>query len=316
MLNIKKILFSTDLSECAQHAFQHAAFLADWHDAELHVLNVVGRHMYDYSEMRENFPFSDATLSQLLKTDGGSPANRGMPGLNRLKLRQEQVEKASASMGILEYADEHDVDLIVMGTHGRRGANRLLMGSVAEEVVREASCPVLTVRAGERVAPGQAVRRILVPLDFSDLSERALKHAHELALTYGARIDLLHVVEEIALPAAYGMEPINVVIPEVVESSERAMAEMARKEIGYEHVVVHALAGYAVSTILDFADENDIDLMVIATHGRTGLDRLLMGSVAEKVVRRAPCPVFTVKSFGKSLVPLDKETAASAKETA
>ena len=314
MLNIKNILFPTDLSECAERAFQHAAFLANWHDANLHVLNVVGRHMYDYASMRENFPVSDAELADMLKTEGDGQQGT-MPAPDALKINQMQLERASASEAILQFVDEKDIDLVVMGTHGRRGANRLLIGSVAEEVVRSASCPVLTIRADEKVAPGEAVRRILVPVDFSDVSHRAIQHAKELAMTYGARLDLLHVVEEIALPAAYGMEPVNLVIPEVVENSERALADMAREEIGYEHIVVHALTGYAVSTILDFADENDIDLMVIATHGRTGIDRVLMGSVAEKVVRRAPCPVFTVKSFGKSLVPSAEKVASTDQES-
>jgi nucleotide-binding universal stress UspA family protein len=78
---------------------------------------------------------------------------------------------------------------------------------------------------------------------------------------------------------------------------------MARTEIGYEHVVVQANVGYAPSTILDYAEGNEVDLIVIATHGRTGLERMLLGSVAERVVRRSPAPTFVVKSFGKSLLP-------------
>ena len=300
MLAINKILFPTDLSACAESAFQHAAFLAEWHDAELLILNVAGRHMYDYRAMREDFPFSDDALASMLTA--AQDGEQHLPELASLKIRQEQLEKASASMSILEYADANDADLIVMGTHGRSGTDRLLMGSVAEEVVRKAKCPVLTIRADGSVAPGQAVRRILVPLDFSELSEQALLHAKELALTYGARLDLLHVVEEVTLPNAYGVEPVNIVVPEVVENSERYLADLAERVLGHEHIVAHVITGYAVSTILDFAGRNEIDLMVIATHGRTGLERWMMGSVAERVVRRAPCPVFTVKSFGKSLV--------------
>lgn len=300
MLAINKILFPTDLSTCAERAFQHAAFLADWHDAELLILNVAGRHMHDYREMRDGFPYPEADLAAMLADDRQD--ERHLPELGALRIRQEQVEKASAAAAIRDYGEAHDVDLVVMGTHGRRGASRLLIGSVAEEVVRTANRPVFTVRADGAVAPGQAVRRILVPLDFSDLSEQALLHAKELALTYGARLDLLHVVEEITLPNAYGMEPVNILVPEVVENSERYLADMAKRVLGHEHVVAHVVPGYAVSTILDFAGRNAIDLMVIATHGRTGLERLMMGSVAERVVRRAPCPVFTVKSFGKTLV--------------
>lgn len=132
-------------------------------------------------------------------------------------------------------------------------------------------------------------------------------------MTYGAEIHLLHVVEEVALPGAYGMEPISFVVPEIIQSTETALADMVKEEVGYEHVRVESVAGYPATTILDYIDEHDIDLVTIATHGRTGLDRLLLGSVAEKVVRRAACPVFTVKAHGKSLVDApSSQTAQSA----
>jgi nucleotide-binding universal stress UspA family protein len=82
---------------------------------------------------------------------------------------------------------------------------------------------------------------------------------------------------------------------------------MAREEIGYEHVVVDSVIGYAPSVILDYQDENEVDLTVISTHGRSGLERLLLGSVTERVVRRSTSPVFIVKTFGKSLLPEDAE---------
>ncbi len=310
MLAINKILFPTDLSDCAHRAFQHAVFLANWHDAELVILNVAGRHMYDYSALKEHFPYRDEDLASML--EASSERQQPAPSLSELAIRQIQLEKASASVSILDVAEEEEADAIVMGTHGRSGANRLLMGSVAEEVVRGAPCPVLTIRDDGTVAPGQAVRRILVPLDFSELSEEALRYARELALTYGARLDLLHVVEDISLPSAYGAGPVDIVVPEVVENSERYLADLADRVLGHEHVVAHVIPGYAVSTILDFTDRNDIDLMVIATHGRSGVERLMMGSVAERVIRRAQCPVFTVKSLGKSLVSASEAEEASA----
>jgi nucleotide-binding universal stress UspA family protein len=114
---------------------------------------------------------------------------------------------------------------------------------------------------------------------------------------------LLHAVEEVVYPSAYGIEPTNMPGPQVIDRVEQNLAELARTELGYEHVVVEANVGYAPSTILDYANGHDIDLVVIATHGRTGLERMLLGSVAERVVRRSPAPVFVVKSFGKSLLP-------------
>jgi nucleotide-binding universal stress UspA family protein len=299
MLTIERILVPTDLSTCANEAFRHAAFLADWHDAELHLINVVARHMHTYETMVEDFPFDDAGLQALLQPDD---EEQHLPAPDELAIEQVQIEHASPAVAVQNYADEHDFDLTVMGTHGRRGAQRLLIGSVAEDVVRTVQCPTLTIRAEAAVPPGQAVRRILVPMDFSASSRLALDHAKELAMTYGAEIHLLHVVEEIALPGAYGMEPISFAVPDIIQSSEKALAKIAEDDIGYEHIQIQARAGYPSTTILDYIDENDVDLVTIATHGRTGLDRLLLGSVAEKVVRRAACPVFTVKTFGKALV--------------
>lgn len=300
MLNINTILVPTDLSKCAAEALRHAAYLADWHAADLHVINVASRSMHQFEAMMDGFPMEEADLDALLQPDDGS--ERHLPHAADLSITQTQIEHVSAPVAIKEYTESNDVDLVVMGTHGRRGTSRLLMGSVAEDVVRTAPCPVLTVREGTTVAPGQAIRRIMVPIDFSGPSQLALDHAKELAMTYGAEIHLLHVVEEVALPGAYGMEPISFVVPEIIQSTEKALAEMVEEEIGYEHVRVESVAGYPATTILDYIDEHAIDLVAIATHGRTGLDRLLLGSVAEKVVRRAACPVFTVKAHGKSLV--------------
>ncbi len=303
MLSIRRILWPTDFSQGADQAFPHAAALASWHEAELHVLNVTE----DRSKGSSNadFPVSEATLSGLLSVEGEPPQH---VDLDALTLVQEQREHTSPPEAIVEYAEDLDIDLVVAGTHGRRGLQRLLIGSVAEEVLRTAPCPVLTVRTGDDTAPAWGVRNILVPTDFSDASLEALRHAKELALTYGAQITLLHAVEEVVYPSAYGVEPANLPGPQVIDRVEDSLADLARTEIGYEHVVVQANVGYAPSTILDYAETNEVDLVVIATHGRTGLERMLLGSVAERVVRRSPAPVFTVKSFGKSLLPASDES--------
>jgi nucleotide-binding universal stress UspA family protein len=302
MLTIRRVLFPTDFSEGSKRAFPQAAFLADWHDAELHILNVTGRHRYDYKENKANFPISLDTLAEWRRRSSGSGAGPSKDDLEGRPIVQHQVESAAPAERIIEYTDEKEIDLVVMGTHGRRGVDRMLFGSVTEEVVRKADCPTLTVRADADTGPEQAVRRILVPIDFSDASEGALDHAKEIALTYGAELNLLHVVEQPFYPSAYGMDPISFPTQEVVDRVEKQLGEMARTEIGYEHVMVDATVGDPASTILDYVDENEIDLVVLATHGRTGLDRMLLGSVTERVLRRSPSPVFVVKPDRKSLV--------------
>jgi nucleotide-binding universal stress UspA family protein len=302
MLSIRRILWPTDFSQGSERAFPHAAALAHWHDAELHVVNVREGGTDVRRDMAEQFPLSTGTLGNLL--NDADPPSRPVD-LDALALQQEQIDAPSPGEAIVAYAEDHDVDLIVAGTHGRRGLQRMLIGSVAEEVIRTAPCPVLTVRAGDTPASAWNVRNILAPVDFSEESTLAVRHAKELALTYGAQITLLHAVEEVMYPSAYGMEMADVPGPEVIERVERSLANMARDEIGYEHVTVETALGYAPSVILEYEEENDVDLTVISTHGRTGLERLLLGSVAERVVRRASAPVFVVKSFGKSLVPDD-----------
>jgi nucleotide-binding universal stress UspA family protein len=188
----------------------------------------------------------------------------------------------------------------------------MLLGSVTEEVVRKAACPVLTVRADSEQKAGATVRRVLVPVDFSEAAQTAVRHATEIARTYdGAEVHLLHVVEEVVYPSAYGVNPPYEASQVVVGRVEAALGKMVREGLGDEQVRVSATVGYAPLTILDYVEEHGIDLVVIATHGRSGLDRVLLGSVAERVLRRSPVPVFVVKPDHKSLVPAAEEEAAA-----
>jgi nucleotide-binding universal stress UspA family protein len=304
MLSVRRILFPTDFSKGAATAFPQAVYLADWHDAELHIVNV----MPPNGEAEEALPAPVDTLRDWIGTS--SPLAKAIEGLTII---QRQVESEAPPERLVAYAEDQDVDLVVMGTHGRRGVRRMLLGSVTEEVIRRAPCPVYTIQADVDDAPDQAVRRVLVPVDFSEASETAVQHAVEVAKTYGAEVHLLHVVEEVVYPSAYGVEPALFPSDEVVARVEKTLGEMARSDLGYEHVQVAATIGYAPMTILDYVQENEIDLVVIATHGRAGLDRMLLGSVAERVIRQSPVPVFVVKPERKSLVPAEKTEAASAR---
>lgn len=303
MLSIQRILFPTDFSEGSKRAFPQAAFLADWHDAELHVVNVTGRHEHNYEDAKSQFPIGTDTLNTWLRRPSRANAETNWPDLGTMSVVQEQIESAVPAEALVDYVEANDVDLVTMGTHGRRGVNRMLFGSVTEEVVRAAPCPVLTVRADAERAPDQAVRRVLVPIDFSDASLSALHHAKEIALTYGAEVDLLHIVDTPTYPSAYDIDPVRFPTAEVLERTEDQLGDLAREEIGYEHVMVSAEVGRPASSILDYVEEQAVDLVVIATHGRTGLDRLVLGSVTERVLRQCPTPVFVVKPDTKSLLP-------------
>jgi nucleotide-binding universal stress UspA family protein len=298
MLTIDRILHPTDLSEGARRAFAYAASLAHWHDAELHMLNVAGRHQYNFEELRDSYPLDADILNTWVQDAGISQFTA-----DDLAIVQVQEEGAAPGTNILSYADENTADLIVMGTHGRRGVDRMLLGSVAEEVVRQAPCPVCTVRNALETAPSDAVRRVMVPIDFSDASKRALEHARELALTYGAEIVAMHAIEEVVLPMAYGMAPKQVDAEAVRPNVEAALANLLAEHVGVEHARAEIRVGYPPQEILDAITDESIDWVVMGTHGRQGLNRLLMGSVAERIVRHASCPVLTLQENSRSILP-------------
>ena len=147
------------------------------------------------------------------------------------------------------------------------------------------------------------VNNILVPVDFSNYSGKALAYASEIAQSYKAQLQVLHIIEETMHPAfsVTGKSSIFDLVPWIKDDS-RKRAEKMIKEFVLDKVKskVFIQGGRAASDIIKFANENSTDLIVIATHGLTGLEHMLMGSVTEKVVRMAHCPVFTVKAFGKT----------------
>jgi nucleotide-binding universal stress UspA family protein len=305
MLNLDTILFPTDFSSVAEDAFSHAAHLALQSGATIHVFNVVTPEGDTDANPMEFLPITPAETNEI-----GSTAPQRMEVQTVTQERgtvpvvYTQTDSASPQTAIVDYATEHEVDLVVMGTHGRKGMDRLLSGSVAEEVVRRAPCPVFTVLASEDQPPRTPIDRVVAPVDLSEQSALVRDHAAALATVYGASLDLLHVVEEAAFPTAYGVDPLTPAQPDVQDRAREALESLAADLDDFPNLVnTHVLAGYAARDIVDFADEHAADLLVMATHGRTGLQRFLIGSVTEKVVRSAPCPVFTVKSFGKSLVP-------------
>lgn len=215
------------------------------------------------------------------------------------------MRDVAVAPALLNYADEHEIDLIVMGTHGRRGVRRLFIGSAAEEVVRRADCPVITVREQKEPDDIGHPTSLLVPVDFSTHSREALQYARVVADSYGSHLTLLHIVEETLHPAFYGpgLGSVYDAKPDIKDRAVEQLKKFYQKTQGPD-VDAHFTArpGRAARAIVKYAEEEAHDLIVMATHGRTGFEHFTMGSVAEKVVRRAPCPVFTVKSFGKSLL--------------
>jgi nucleotide-binding universal stress UspA family protein len=288
MIHLDRVLFPTDGSACAERAWAHARSLANRFDAALDVLQVVP-------------PEAPAEPAAADAASAPSPA------------QPRCVPSRSPADGILRSAARHDATLIVLGTHGRRGVERLLMGSVAEEVVRRASGPVFTVGRQTPTPATLAGGRLLVPVDFSPHRARLLGYAREWARLYDLSCTLLHVVETEGLPDAYSVyqDPTE---PDLITNRvARALAPAADalRAHGLD-VEVAVRTGHPVAQILDAATTLDVDALTIATHGRSGVQRFLLGSVAQRVVRHVPCPVLTVKAFGPSLVAPEPDADAPA----
>ncbi len=190
---------------------------------------------------------------------------------------------------IVRAARDKKADLIALSTHGRGGALRLVAGSVAEEVLRHADIPVLITKPATVV---HETRRIVIALDGSERSEEILPDVLRLARKLNAEVDVIRAVQP-AMAAGMGEAPI-VLPPEDVMPYLKGVVK--RLEAEGLKVNAAALEGRAANAILQYAQETKASLLCMATHGRSGLARLLLGSVAEEVVRKAPCPVLLRRS--------------------
>lgn len=310
MIKINKILFPTDFSRCAEQAFTHAIYLAEKYRSEIHILNV-NTLFKDYPEFISNISSAN-DIRKMAEDSIYKQINKLIDDvtLKNIDFIKCQKRGVSAATTILEYSHDNDIDLIVMGTHGRRGLGHLLLGSVAEEVVRFSTCPVFTIREEEEPKPIEEFTNILVPIDFSDHSKNSIKYAKEIANLSNSKLQLLHVIEDtIPVPCSLvEKSSIYDFIPDIEDKIEECMENVFNETNGpnvkHDNYIIN---GHAAKDILKFAKTHDTDLIVIAVHGLTGIEHLLIGSVAEKVVRMAPCPIFTTKSFGKTLISSNNE---------
>lgn len=217
-----------------------------------------------------------------------------------------EVERVAVSGSpadaIVQYAEEHGVDLIVMSTHGRTGSSRWVYGSVAEKVMHHAPCATAIIRAHVSVGMFQN-KKILVPLDGSDLAERALQPALALAEAVQANVLLLRMVAG-REPLPEAMTPVGDQVEAALSAAgsvEQTEAEDYLQRVHREHdngrlaVDVQATSGDIADAIVSYADAHEIDLIIMSSHGRSGIGRWLHGSVAEKVLRGANCATLIVR---------------------
>jgi nucleotide-binding universal stress UspA family protein len=285
---IRTILAGTDFSEGSFASLRWAAAVAAAHSADLRVVHAVEPRVAGL----------DAPLPRSIsaKVDEGLARCRALGAEMRITLHCEQ-QAGRAWKVLLEAAARRKADLVVVGTRGLGAIDRLVLGSTADRLVRTSMWPVVTVR-GEAPGPVRAPSTVLVATDFSEEAARATSTAVRLLRGQkGARLHLMHCLP---LPEVYvGMEAPVVVVADDREAQAAAsrLLQSIAAPLGAHGISVQCTVeeGWAAAIILNHAKRVGAELIALGTHGRGGVSRALLGSVALGVVHRAECPVLTVR---------------------
>ena len=291
---IKKILVAYDFSESATVALDEAIVLAHRFSASLALIHVVPfdavsqlvnviPHLDDVeSHIRRNV---EAEFSKVL----GSRTSQAVAPHIRIGKPEHEI---------VSFAESGGYDLLLVGTHGHGGIRHFLLGSVAERVLRHARLPVLVDRPG---ALASSLSHILVPVDRSPASAEALRHAKTWAQAFGAKLTVMHVLGDYYYFPLYiqsDMEAYGGLVGQYEEKEKDVVRAWVREVWGSaepEPEILFSAGVDAAHEILEIVKQKSIGLIIMGTHGRTGLEHLVLGSTAEKVVRYAPCSVMTVQ---------------------
>jgi nucleotide-binding universal stress UspA family protein len=293
------ILIPTDGSDYVEPAIRYGLDLARRCDANVHALHVV-----DSSPLESNFDLTalETDVETLPKAwyDAGDTATQQIAsqaserGLSVVT----EVRRGFPAREIASYITDNGIDLVCMGTRGRTGLGRLLLGSVTTRIVRTVNRPVLSVNPKAANAESElrgGFENILVPTDGSKPAREAATHALELAQTYDATLHGLYVVDRGAYASRpgwtwnelqHGLEQDGETVLENVQS--RAASNGVPVAVEMTHGVPHQEIG-------EYCDRHEIDLVAMGTHGRSGLTRQIVGSVTERVLRSADVPVLTIR---------------------
>jgi nucleotide-binding universal stress UspA family protein len=294
MLEIKLILCPVDFSEFSLRAYHHAQSLADHYRAKLVALHIVELSRYPFAD----YVASTGDYGELCRSlgEGGKEQLRQFVQNHARKGIQPElvVREGTAPDCILSLAQAQAADLIVMGTHGRRGYDRLVLGSVTNRVMRRTPCPVVAVcklpheamAADKEGGYVHRLSRILFGTDFSENSERALDYAISAAEEYDAELTLLHVLEDV-LTAGESMKAVATATLQL----DRLIPPERGKAVKTKTAV---RIGKPYQEIIQFAEETQADMVVMGVHGRGALDLAVFGSTTYRVLQLGPCPVMAV----------------------
>ena len=285
-VGIHNVLIATDFSRYSNLALNFGLELAHGHQAKAQVVFVVPTDEFALAGPEAYVAARDAAHRDLLELK--DELRKTHPGIEGEDYHLVLLEGPVAE-SILNFAHQKNMDLIVLGTHGRSGLGKMLMGSVAERVFRQSPVPVLTIGpCVRRATRGAAPRNILLAADFTLAGERASHYAAAMAREYDAKLTLLHVVEDAALQPGADRDA-------VLYGMETKLGDLLGEDAAGLRFCCHVEVGKVVSTILHTAAEIDTDLLVLGVRPWTGVLDRFMWPHAYEIVREASCPVLTVR---------------------
>jgi nucleotide-binding universal stress UspA family protein len=292
----KRILIPLDGSELAERSLPVALPIAQAQGSELILMRVplAEKMMTSYpAEYSLLWPEQSLQLSRKMSTDYlqqvlAEHASSGVP-------IRAMVVDGDVAGGIVDTVEEEQADLIIMTTHGYSGLTRWMLGSITERVLREAHCPVLAIRNGQPLA------HLLITLDGSYLAETALAPGFSLAQALKSRVTLLQIVPAKGLLDWGQIEQVDAEKESEIQAEVMDNAYLHLEQLVGSHaprgleVKIEVASGSPAATILDYIERHQVDVTVMATHGRTGLRRWVYGSITEKVMRGANCSMLIVR---------------------
>jgi len=281
------VLLPYDGSDGAETVLHHAAELAHWDDATVHVLFVA-------DTTRDSVTVVAGQPVDTLVQRGDTVVSEAESTLQSLGVDyRTDVVQGNPAPTITQYADAFGHDLVVMPTHGRAGISRYLIGSVTEKVVRLSDVPVLTARMRPDERLTFPYERVLIPTDGSPASVAAATHGLALAATLDAAVHVLAVVDDTSLGAGVRSVLSDAELERPATAAVEAVLAAA-DDYELSHVDTSVAHGPPAEEIQAHVETNTIHAVVMGASGRRGVDRILLGSVAEQTVRSAPVPVITV----------------------
>jgi nucleotide-binding universal stress UspA family protein len=284
---LTKILVTTDFSEVSDRALDYAMALARRYDARIYLAHVITPDPFQFAEPQ----LAQATYEKVRQAAEEGITDILISGKLRGVPHEVLLEEGNVWPALEELIIEHEIDLVVVGTHGRGKVQKILIGSVAEEIFRQADCAVLTVGPGVKGETAREVelKSILFATDFGPGAEKAAAHAFSLAQEHDARVTLLHVIESAAAfteKSVARQREINVV---------RMKQLMPPGSENWCKPEFRVTFGSAVEEILIAARESRADLVVMGAKTRRSLAGHLPLTIAYNVVTKASCPVLTVR---------------------